>query len=73
MPKATKSSKRRVAVERPLALAIQSFRSSDYVGVLNSQTTATFTGYNATNPLGNTVLFSRAGHVAKLFMKYKFT
>lgn len=49
------------------------FVSSDYCGVLNSQTTQTITGFNGTNPLGNTNLFPRAGHVAKLYTQFKFT
>lgn len=56
-----------------LATAVTKFRSSDYVGVLNSGVAATITGYNATNPLGNSSLFPRAGNIAKMFMQFKFS
>jgi len=58
---------------RGLSMAVTRFKSADYVGVLNSGVAALITGYNATNPLGNTSLFPRAANIAKMFMQFRFT
>jgi len=70
--KASQHARRKNKVPRPMSMAVTKFRSSDYAGVLNSGVAIAITGFNQTNPLGNTTLFPSAGNIAKLFMQFKF-